>query len=229
MVRLGASGLLDLWERGRALDPVRRALLLLRETWPEFDPEGWARLPVGARDAWLVALRERLFGPRFEPLADCPACGAALETAFSASDLPVPAPDAPSPGELARDGYSLSYRLPTSADLIAVLGEQDAGEAARRLLARCVEEASREDEAVTLDALLADLDREKAERDPAADIRVGLICQACGHQFERRFDILDHLWGELEDWAGRLLAEVHVLASAYGWTEDAILALKVGD
>ena len=232
MVRLGASGLLDLWERGRALDPVRRALLLL-ETWPEFDPEGWARLPVGARDAWLVALRGHLFGPRFETVADCPACGATLETAFSSSDLPVPAPDAPSPGELARDGYRLSYRLPTSADLIAVLGEQDAGEAARRLLARCVEEASCDGEAVTLDALpsdlLADLEREMAERDPAADIRVGLICQACGHRFERRFDILDHLWGELEDWAGRLLAEVHVLASAYGWTEDAILALKVGD
>jgi hypothetical protein len=235
MARLGASGLLDLWERGRALDPVRQALLLLREAWPEFDPEGWACLPVGARDAWLVALREHLFGTRFETLADCPACGTALDTGFSASDLPVSPPDPPSPGELARDGYRLSYRLPTSADLIALLGEQDAGEvdageAGRRLLAHCVEAASRDDQAVSLDALpsdlLADLEREMAERDPAADIRVGLICQACNHEFSRRFDILDHLWGELEDCAGRLLAEVHVLAGAYGWSEDAILALS---
>src|SRR5688572_21199095 len=142
MDKLSASGLLDLWERGQALHPVRRALLLLQEAWPEFDPDGWARLPVGARDAWLVALRERLFGSRFETLADCLSCGAVLEPVFSASDLAAPAPDAPLPQQLARDGYRLSFHLPTSADLIAVLGEPDRNEAARRLLARCVEQAS---------------------------------------------------------------------------------------
>jgi len=40
------------------------------------------------------------------------------------------------------------------------------------------------------------------------------------------FDILTYLWSEIEDWAQRLLLEVHTLALAYGWSERDILAMS---
>ncbi len=40
------------------------------------------------------------------------------------------------------------------------------------------------------------------------------------------FDILSYLWTEIEDWAQRLLVDVHTLAVSYGWSERDILALS---
>ncbi len=67
--------------------------------------------------------------------------------------------------------------------------------------------------------LLSRLGAAMAERDPRADIRVGLDCPACSHAWSIGFDIVSYLLGELDDWAERTLAEVHTLARAYGWTE----------
>jgi hypothetical protein len=64
------------------------------------------------------------------------------------------------------------------------------------------------------------------EHDPGADVRIGLSCPACQHGWTLGFDIVSFIWGEIEDWAQRLLADVHVLAQAYGWSERDILALS---
>jgi hypothetical protein len=65
-----------------------------------------------------------------------------------------------------------------------------------------------------------------AQHDPDADVRITLACPACGDRSQAHFDIVSYLWSELDDWAQRVLADVHVLARAYGWSEDAILALS---
>ena len=65
-----------------------------------------------------------------------------------------------------------------------------------------------------------------ARHDPDADVSIAFECPACGAAWLSRFDIVSYFWGELDDWAQRLLAEVHALARAYGWSEAAILALS---
>lgn len=229
MGSLGAFTLLDVWDHGRGLDPVRRALLLLEAAWPDYDRGEWSRLTIGTRDQWLVHLRAGLFGTRFEVLADCPACGTTLETVFTAADLPS-APAEQGPHELRWNGYRVGYRLPTSEDLLAVLDAEDETAPADRIFARCIDGISRSGRKAALsdvDATLrARVEAAMAERDLLAEIDVGLTCRACAHRFQRRFDILDHLWGEIGDWAERILSEVHVLASAYGWSEDAVLRLS---
>ena len=45
---------------------------------------------LGRREALLLALRERTFGPWLDGLATCPACASELEVAFSADDVLVP-------------------------------------------------------------------------------------------------------------------------------------------
>jgi hypothetical protein len=52
-----------------------------------------------------------------------------------------------------------------------------------------------------------------------------LICPACEHRWLVAFDILAYLWSEIDDWAQRMLHEIHILATAYGWPEATVLAL----
>lgn len=271
-----ATALLDMWEHGREASPGERALALLELAETREGREALARWTVGRRDAALLAFRERLFGPTFSALADCPRCGEVLEMEFPASSV-APSPPTGDGGaacsgdrvfEHEADGHRIRYRLPTAGDL-AELRHHD-GEAAAWLLERCVvavdhvagsapgfsrpvsadcggsvttEDATcpRTGEAgpdgdgapglralgpVAREALETALARTVADWDPQADIELALTCPACGAQWRTPFDITAFLWRELEAWAMRTLRETHLLATAYGWSEEDILALS---
>lgn len=234
MSTLTAHAVLQTWEHARAEHPLRRSLALLRMAWPEAE-EGhgadWGQLPLGTRDAWLFRLREMLFGQELDTIAACPACQETLQTQFATSDLQPTADDTGHGGaSLQLDGFELDFRLPASDDLIAV-AELDTVEAAtRQLLERCVLQARHHGSPTTASelppAVVDRLQLEMAQLDPGADTTIALTCPACGHGFERRFDIGAYLWDELDDWAQRTLGEVHLLASAYGWSESQILGLS---
>ena len=95
---------------------------------------------------------------------------------------------------------------------------------------RCIEAACKNAEMIDAAALPHDVveavGTAMALADPQAEVRIALTCPSCSHQWSSLFDILSFLWGEIEDWARRLMAEVHVLASAYGWSEREIVALS---
>lgn len=229
---LGARALLRTWDDAQALPPWQRADALLQLAWPEVPPATWGTLPLGARDERLFQLYEALFGPVLELMADCPACDEPLELSLHTHEL-WPEWAAPSgsiadaPTTWQADGYEVAYRLPGVADLAAAMSE---GDAAVTLLERCVLDARHGGRALRASelppAVIDVIQQDMARRDPAADLRIALACPACGHSFERRLDIAACLWAELDDWAGRTLAEVHVLARAYGWTEGESLSLS---
>ena len=54
---------------------------------------------------------------------------------------------------------------------------------------------------------------------------VTAYCPACGGSDLLRFDPVGYALSELRDAAVGLYDEVHLLASAFGWPEEAILAL----
>lgn len=64
------------------------------------------------------------------------------------------------------------------------------------------------------------------ELDPQAVVRLKIVCDSCQHQWDEEFEVASFLWGEVDAWAGRLLREVHVLARAYAWREEDILAMS---
>lgn len=239
------TALLDVWEAGRDASPGERALALLEFAEATTSREALARWTVGRRDGALLALRERLFGAVLSALADCPRCGEVLEMEFPTSGVtpPPPAGDGETAGtdepvfELEADGRRIRYRLPTAGDL-AALGRYD-GEATSWLLERClvaVDHVDGSDGDVSPGARVvgpaaraafeAALARTVADRDPQADVELALTCPACGAAWLAPFDITAFLWRELEAWAMRTLRETHLLATAYGWDEDAILALS---
>lgn len=64
------------------------------------------------------------------------------------------------------------------------------------------------------------------DADPGAELTLEIACPECGAATPAELDIAAYLWTELDAWARDLLLDVHLLASAYGWSEPEILALS---
>ena len=227
MPALTEQSMLRIWEEGQGRPPWARALLLLEAAEPGADRAALARLPVGERDARLLEVRAAVFGEALSSLADCPACGERLELSFSVGDVRLPAPETGEAFVFEGDGLRVTFGLPNSVDFEALVPGPGAAEA---LLAACVSEVMRGDTAAALSELdageRAALVARMGEVDPRADPKAEMVCPGCGHAWSARFDIVAFFWEELGAWVRRLLAEVHVLARAYGWHEEAVLALS---
>ncbi len=230
MRALSAAELLHVWERGLAQSPAQRALILLTAASQDQAIEQLAQLTVGERDASLLALREETFGRRLGSLTNCPACAEQVELQIETSDLHATRPETNAPLRVCLDDYTIEFRLPTSLDVASL--DPLAGLAANRqdLLQRCLIRARRgetELRAAELpeEAVVA-VSRRMAEVDPQADVQLSLRCPQCQHVWQPPLDIASYFWREIHAWAQRILREIHLLASAYGWREADILALN---
>ena len=212
------------WEAGQGRSLTDRALLLLAHACPESSWDALAGLPIGERDGCLLTLREWTFGPALSSLVTCPACGDRLELNFTVADVRAAAADASL--SIEAHGYEVDFRLPNSTDLIDVEGAADSR---RQLLQRCVQGARRRGEKYAFSRLpvrVLDVVVERmSEADPQAHVQTTLICRSCAHRWQAVFDIVSFFWEELGRWARRMLLDVHLLASAYGWRESDVLAL----
>jgi hypothetical protein len=223
-----AEEILAAWESGSGRPPLARALALLAVALDDATPADAAVLPIGARNAHLLALRAHLFGPAFNGIADCPQCG--CEAEFDLDDLPLKtAVEYPSEQDTCCETSegTVHFRLPTSRDLLALDPKMDPGEAREWLFQRCVlnrgfPAGDPNVRAVVQDAVAARM----AELDLNGAISLELDCPQCRHRWVAQLDLPAYLCAEVAGWARRLLHEVHVLASSYGWAEADILALS---
>src|SRR6187401_493596 len=114
MAELSASELLDVWERGSAWPLPRRMLALLAAAFPELSGQELAELSIGQRDARLLHLRERLFGPELTAVAACPACTEQVESTFRVDDVRLADEGVVERAHsLEFAGYRATFRLPT--------------------------------------------------------------------------------------------------------------------
>ncbi|MFG2226852.1 hypothetical protein [Streptomyces sp. NPDC048644] len=249
MALTGPAELLATWEAGLDRDAAGRALLLHRAARPETGTDALLAVPVGRRAADLFGLRRALFGERMQVRVECGGCAEAMEFDLDAAQFAAPAAGAAADGgaadggvlRVADGGWVVDFRLPTVADLAAVSRALAGPGAApgppdpqQLLLARCTVSATRDGAPLPADELpgaLPDTVRrllaEAAERaDPAAEITLSIACPECGEATPAELDIADHLWTELDAWARDVLLDVHLLATAYGWSEPEILALS---
>jgi hypothetical protein len=143
-----SATLLEAWERGCEASPGERGLILLSVARPEAPPSALADWPVGKRDAALLGLSGRLFGPRLAGQSNCPRCAALLEMELDVATLAASAPVERSDRfHFETDGFRIAYRLPSAGDL-ALLGSREADAAGKPglrhwLLYRCVLEVQR--------------------------------------------------------------------------------------
>lgn len=222
---LDGARLLEAWEAGLDRSAPDRCLLMLEACWPGTSFDDYS---VGTRDRLLLIVRERKFGPVIEACAGCPSCGERLDVSFGVRDILVPERD-PHELKVSEAGYQVTFRLPTSADLMHVSRLSLAGDETP-LLTRCLLSARRKGRPVGATELPGPvreaIGRRMAEADPQADVEIAVACASCGHEWSLPFDIGCYLWEEVDDWAQRMLGAVHLLAMTYGWTEREVLRLS---
>ncbi len=216
---LAAADVLALWETGRTRHALDRSALLTAWARPELAAEAIADLPLGEVTASVLRLRIASFGARIGGHVDCARCGQRMELDLAADELLQPS-TAPA-GAIEAGGRTL--RPPCLRDLAAVAGERDAARAARALLARCMAGARAGED--WPDAMLREIEDALEAADPNADLAFDFRCAACGEVGSAQLDAAELLWDEIDTRARALLGEVHLLASAYGWSEREILAL----
>ena len=229
MRSLDDADILTVWETAHRCHPVDQALALLMGAEPECSRDDLAALPLGWRDAGLLALRAATFGDNFSGRSICPQCHGAVEFELACSALRVPSAEIQET-TLQKDGYQFRLRLLNSFDLAAAAGTADVAAARRVLLQRCVVEARCNDALVTVDELPEAISTAVAQAvlaaDPQAELLFNLTCPACEHRWHATLDIAHILWREVDARAQRLLMEVHLLARAYGWREADILGMS---
>lgn len=196
------------WEEGARLRGSAREDAVLR---------AYGEVPsrlLGVRAARMAALRIARFGRSLRLAERCPACGETLEAEIDLAALSeaLPEPTGEDAVEITLAHGPARLRRPTLDDLEAVAGLDDPRAAlAERLFGGALETGEAE---AALEA-----------HDPWSDITVALACPDCGHGFDRFLDIGAILWGDVEAEAEALLDDIARLAQAFGWSEQALLAM----
>ncbi|MGW4891772.1 hypothetical protein ACWEQL_05835 [Kitasatospora sp. NPDC004240] len=219
------------------------------------EPAELRALSVGDRNALLLGAVAGTYGALVEWVLDCPSCGERLDAGVDLAELvadagagegaalgaaapvagfrlpngadleavaelspPGAAGWAPQPG--GETGVDTETAAATDADPADATTTADPAEWARRLLLdRCVTAWRELDEGT-----LAAIESAMAAADPLADIELLLGCAACGTAVPAVLDPAAELAARLSPYR-LLMADVHALALAYGWTEPEVLAL----
>jgi hypothetical protein len=192
-------------------------------------PLDWASLPAPDLDAAALVIRRSWIGDTIRTDTSCaiPGCGEQIDVSFSIGDYlehhrprrPRGLAEAPGAGWFTLAGATVRFRIPTVTDLLAASSD---GRPEDALSGRCVDapEVSR--------ALARRLDRAFSALAPNLHDLLGGSCPACGNAMTMRFDPLGYTLAELRNAFSGIHSETHALASAYGWPEEAILALPRG-
>lgn len=212
--------MLSLWETGSRLSLLDRGLLAVQIAGVPASQA--ADLPLGERNRTLAQLYREHFGGTLNGFTQCAYCGEKLEFHFDLQQVAdAPPLEAYEPVVVGR----WKFRLPTSRSLALALNGGEAETAGQRLLAHCLTEPVETVPNWSEEEMTA-IEEKLSLADSLAEILIGFQCPACGASFEDALDLGSFVWSEIEDSARQLFDDVHVLASAYGWTEDEVLRLS---
>jgi hypothetical protein len=220
MTSLSELDLLEAWAEGAGTPAVTRAVAVAARAAPH--PAAISDWTIGRRDALLLDVHAAVFGEAIELVTACPVCAEDLELSVTVDEVRSPYGDATDEHELLDpvSGSRVAFRLPSSADLLAVSAIDDITTARQALAQRCVV-----GDAALPESVVAALAASVAELDPQADVQLALVCAGCGHGWAVPLDIAEHVWQGVDSAARTLVAEVAALAGAFGWSEAEILGL----
>jgi hypothetical protein len=226
--QLAADALIEAWQDCHGWTHSEVAIRLLQIAKPDSDRQ-LAQLTIGERDHSLLELHAVIAGDDFELRTLCPGCGEQLELNASKEELARAYVTTDGPYELVVEPYVVSFRLPSSADLVAVMAEATAAERREALWRRCVS-CTREDADLELadipDDVVEHVETSMQDLDAQAVAEMELTCPICSHEWRADFDIVPVIWAEVDGLVQRRLDDVHRLAVAYGWDESHLLSMN---
>lgn len=206
------SGYDDLLLAEHVGDVRLRVEMVRRLAPPARADEDWTTLPFVDVDAALLGLRRFLEGDRLIAEIQCGACSAWGDVAFSIAEYL----DAHRPRRAARARVA---SIPTVGHVLAAIEAHGPGPAAIAAL----EASYGAEHGGGADARKALARLEKAA--PALSGPIEGVCPQCAAPVSAWFDPGAFVLAEMRPRAQMIYDEVHLLASAYGWTEDGILSL----
>jgi len=174
---------------------------------------------------WLLQRAARRFhttGDWFE--TTCSGCGARFDLSLSIDDIPCVAPGEGFPVvEIHTSLGRRTFEVPNGAHEEAFARHQD-GDPLRTFAALCGLSEQAEADAIRFDRNdLTRIDEALEAASPEVADSVEALCPECGLQTRVRIDPLAFAFPRPEE----VVQEVHLLASAYRWSEREILALRV--
>ena len=191
----------------------------------------WADMTLTDLDAALLAIRRLVLGDRVESSARCAAragstggCGARIDLGFQITDylvqhrprMPRGVTRADEAGWFRLDESTVSFRLPSTADLEAIAGERDA---VQMLAWRCI----RPDDVSA--RLRRRIERAMDALAPNLYGELEGVCPECGAIVAIAFDPQRYVLAELRQRAAFVFEEVHLIAGGYRWSEQEILQM----
>jgi hypothetical protein len=198
--------------------------LIIEGPGPMLKPGRAATLAAADRDRLLTAVYRNTYGSHIAGTVRCRACGKSFDLDFDLLELQAVLQPAEMPAPVQDNGHitfaladGCRFRLPTGEDEIAVW-HLSADEALAGLLRRCVLEDDPIDDPQPIQATMKTVA-------PLMDADLDGHCPECGENQVIHFDIQNYLLSALQAEKPRLIRETHCLATTYGWTLDAILAL----
>jgi hypothetical protein len=203
------------------MHPIDRGLLILNATLPDVPFASLAGWPFGLRNRALAEWLCTSFGPRLDGRATCGQCSVDLEFEL---DVRVFLETEPADSDARVEAGGHAFRLPSSRDLARAACKEDPRDAVISLL-----EACRIDEGDLLalsEEDVEELGEKMALADPLAETRITVSCPECEAEWEEALDVTAFAWAQVESRAKRLLLDVHLLATAYGWSEADVLAVS---
>jgi hypothetical protein len=214
---VSAADLIGAWDQGSRAPPHQRlgALLTALEGGEVADDT------LGTRNRRLLTLHRALVGTLIEAHVTCAHCKAQSEFVLPvAAILCAPVPDTRVRVPLRVGRRTLRFRLPRMADIEAARGAATSSDVAHTVLERCrIGKGSIPGDAA------ARLAPQFEALDPAANIIVNIACSGCARPIAASVDVASFVARDLDRLSDGLFRDVDVIASAYGWSEQAILAL----
>jgi|SRR5579871_4646796 len=182
-----------------------------------------------ACDARLLELYRERYGSQLRAVSACPQCGGVLDLRFAVEDLLAALTQTDLELELNVAGYELRLRLPTVADLAAAQRADDLEGARELIAAQCICTCTHEGVEVAVGAVppaVLDAVEQRLERFDLGGDGLELSCPDCLTEWSATLDVTTLVLAELDAEGQQLLADVHLLARAYGWSEAEIVALS---
>lgn len=225
--------LLVAWETALARVQPLRGVALLAAADADANERTLAELPLGEMARRVLRLHARWFGRSLAGTCACPTCGEAVEFECDATALEAVAPvmrTVPESITVNAHGHRVDCRLPAPLDLAHAARARDAADARRILMERCVIGAESEGVRCGAADLPADVTRAIAAAieaaDPLAEIGFALTCPECAAEWTATLEPERFLLAAVEGATREVMADVHTLARAYGWSEAETLALS---
>lgn len=199
--------------------------LLCRQGDNVLSPGKTDELTTLDREILLSSVYEQLYGPRIESNIVCSNCDSEFEVSFSLKEALTSA----FPDEALQDRYECDttgafkidnkgrFRLPNGSDELRIQG-LPSEEAEEILLANCLVEGDF--------SALGEEVREAIQRlAPVPDLDIDAVCPECQHSQSAHFVLQSYFLTSLVQERPRLLNEIHLLATTYGWSLNEILSL----